>query len=194
MIRAETATIQLEANPRRIASLVETGLGLSGYADDTIEVNDLQLPDKEQLDWHKAIIAEFNEVEQWNLDNLQHTAPLIYDQLASDAELEEESVEEYLAGTSLQDYLSELISWCQKELRKQEKSAKQYPVVVAVADTAKDKLCIPWGRLDLMNKYQTALDNQLYKAMKALRDAQEWRNSFIAADAVSVNAEPAEAA
>lgn len=174
--------------------MVETGLGLSGYADDTIEVNDLQLPDKEQLDWHKAIIAEFNEVEQWNLDNLQHTAPLIYDQLASDAELEEESVEEYLAGTSLQDYLSELISWCQKELRKQEKSAKQYPVVVAVADTAKDKLCIPWGRLDLMNKYQTALDNQLYKAMKALRDAQEWRNSFIAADAVSVNAEPAEAA
>jgi len=27
----------------------------------------------------------------------------------------------------------------------------------------------------MLTKYQTALDNQLYRAMKILRDAQEWR-------------------
>jgi len=37
------------------------------------------------------------------------------------------------------------------------------------------KLRIPWGRLDLLSKYQASLDNQLYKALKALREAREWR-------------------
>jgi hypothetical protein len=36
---------------------------------------------------------------------------------------------------------------------------------------------------DSLCKYQVMLDNELYKAMKALRDAQEWRmNSSIVAD------------
>ena len=28
---------------------------------------------------------------------------------------------------------------------------------------------------DLLGRYQTALDNDLYKALKALREAQSWR-------------------
>jgi hypothetical protein len=31
---------------------------------------------------------------------------------------------------------------------------------------------------DSLCKYQVMLDNELYKAMKALRDAQEWRMNF----------------
>ena len=30
---------------------------------------------------------------------------------------------------------------------------------------------------DLLSRYQTALDNDLYKALKALREAQAWRQS-----------------
>jgi hypothetical protein len=29
--------------------------------------------------------------------------------------------------------------------------------------------------MDLLARYQTTLDNQLYKALQALRQAQEWR-------------------
>jgi len=43
---------------------------------------------------------------------------------------------------------------------------------------------------ELMTRYQTALDNELYKALKALREAQAWRQKTL--DAVS--AEPQEPA
>lgn len=66
--------------------------------------------------------------------------------------------------------------------------------MVAISETAKDKLSIPWGRFDLLNKYQTTLDNQLYKAMKALHDAQEWRFKTLTVDVVAIADDPAEAA
>lgn len=194
LVRAETASIVLESNPRRIASVVEDGMGLPGYGDDKIEVDDLQPPDQEQIDWCKAVVAEFSAVDHLDLDNLRRTAPLIYEHMASDAKLEEESIEVYFAETSMQEYLGELMYWCHKELCTLEKKAEQYPTVLAMTEKANDKLCIPWGKIDLLNKYQTALDNQLYKAMRALRDAQEWRFKFIAAEIVTVTVNPAEAA
>jgi hypothetical protein len=33
------------------------------------------------------------------------------------------------------------------------------------------------SKTDLLARYQTALDNDLYKALKALREAQAWRQS-----------------
>ena len=39
----------------------------------------------------------------------------------------------------------------------------------------KKMYAVPWQRLDVLTKYQTTLDNQLYKAIKALRDEQTWR-------------------
>jgi hypothetical protein len=56
-----------------------------------------------------------------------------------------------------------------------------------MADTVRDKLNIPWSRLELLSKYQTTLDNQLYRTMKALRDAQQWRLQSIDADVVSAS-------
>ena len=34
---------------------------------------------------------------------------------------------------------------------------------------------LPAGTLEILSRYQTTLDNQLYKALRALREAQEWR-------------------
>jgi hypothetical protein len=48
-------------------------------------------------------------------------------------------------------------------------------VVSVLSKHAADKLVVPWQRLDVLNKYQTTLDNQLYKAIKALRVEQSWR-------------------
>jgi hypothetical protein len=33
------------------------------------------------------------------------------------------------------------------------------------------------SKTDLLARYQTALDNDLYKALKSLREAQAWRQS-----------------
>lgn len=40
---------------------------------------------------------------------------------------------------------------------------------------------------ELLARYQTALDNNLYKALKALRESQAWRNSKAVLTATPVN-------
>jgi hypothetical protein len=37
------------------------------------------------------------------------------------------------------------------------------------------QLVLPLDALQLMSRYQSTLDNQLYKALRALREAQAWR-------------------
>ena len=186
LVRAETATITMASNDKQIASTVGSGLGLSSYGADSIEVKDLQSPDMEQLGWCKTVISEYHAADELTPDNLQQQAPLIYDQLANDAEENEETIVEYQGSLNFQEFLSELISWCHQEMWSLEKKAERYPAVVAMVETARDKLSIPWGRLDTLNKYQAALDNQLFKTMKALRDAQEWRLESLEADATTI--------
>jgi hypothetical protein len=66
------------------------------------------------------------------------------------------------------------VTWCGRQLH----AAEQRPRVVALAEQIRrKKLILPVPQLELMARYQTTLDNQLYKALRALREAQEWRQS-----------------
>jgi hypothetical protein len=85
-----------------------------------------------------------------------------------------------------------LIHWCYTEVAKLEKKVLQQPTLAALSQKAKDKLLIPWQKLDVLTKYQTTLDNQLYKAMKALRDEQAWRLNSL--DAIEPAGDEADAA
>lgn len=125
------------------------------------------------------MVNEYNTLDRLTLDNLSKKAPLIHAQLAEDAETDEEAIEEHLTNTSLDEYLRELISWCHSEIAKLEREIERYPSVAALSEKAKEKLRIPWQKLDVLNKYQTILDNQLYKALRAIREAQEWRMNTI---------------
>lgn len=178
LVAAETATIELGINPNRIAEEVTSGMGLSGYSSDKVEPKDLQPSDKDQLDqveWCRSVIAEVCAADELNLNNLSTVAPLIFEQLAKDAEADEESIEEHVAHYGLDKYINDLIIWCQEETTKLDQKMARQPMVTTLAEMAKDKLTIPWQKLDVLTKYQTTLDNQLYKAMKALRDEQSWR-------------------
>ena len=65
-----------------------------------------------------------------------------------------------------------MIQWCHEQL----KQAERHPQVLALAEQVKAKrLVLPDAVLEVFSRYQTALDNQLYKALRALREAQEWR-------------------
>lgn len=178
LVAAETATIELGINPNRIAEEVTSGMGLSGYSSDKVAPKDLQPSDKDQLDqveWCRSVIAGFCAADELNLNNLSTVAPLIFEQLAEDAEAAEESIEEHVAHYGLDKYINDLIIWCQEETTKLDQKMARQPMVTTLAEMAKDKLTIPWQKLDVLTKYQTTLDNQLYKAMKALRDEQSWR-------------------
>lgn len=186
LVRAESASITMASNDKEIANAVGSGLGISSYGADSIEVKDLQPPDVELLKWCKAVIVEYSAAEELNPANLQKQAPLIYQQLVDEAGEDQETVEEHLAGIDFQEFLDELIQWCHKEMWKLEKQVERYPAIVAMTETARDKLSIPWGKIDIFNKYQAALDNQLFKTMKALREAQAWRLDSLDSETVPV--------
>ena len=104
LVGSETATLELAANHRQIASEVETSMGLSGFGAEKLEPDDFQPLNQEQVeqrDWCKAVIAEYTAADSLNLDNLNKVAPLIHAQLVSDAESEGETIMEHLSGISL---------------------------------------------------------------------------------------------
>ena len=69
-------------------------------------------------------------------------------------------------------YINELTLWCHRQLME----AEARPHVLALADQVRAKrLILHADTLELLARYQTTLDNQLYTALKALREAQEWR-------------------
>jgi hypothetical protein len=84
--------------------------------------------------------------------------------------------------------------WCRREAATLEEKQTRQPVLAALANKASEKLRVPWRKLDVLTKYQTTLDNQLYKAMKALREAQDLRIASIDAIESTDEEVPADAA
>jgi len=107
-------------------------------------------------------------------NTLPKAAPLLFAQLKSDAEDDGEDIEAYLRAydNGLSGYARDIARWCREELCKAEKR----PHVLALADQLRTKrLVLPPETLALLTRYQTTLDNQLYKALRAFRETQEWR-------------------
>jgi hypothetical protein len=178
LVGAETAVIELEMTPQRIASEVSSCMGLSGYLGEKLEPEDLQPFTQEQselLDQCQTMISEYDASDSLTLRNLSKAAPFIYEQLTQDAEADNESIKEHISETGLEQYIQDLMDWCYGHVNKLETQEARQPTVLKLAEQAKDKLSVPWQKLDVLSKYQTTLDNQLYKAIKALRDEQTWR-------------------
>jgi len=153
-------------------------MGFSGYGDEKIRPEDLQPSDREQaehLEWCQAVIAEYHQSDAIGLDDLGKKAPMIHARLAEDAKADNKTVPEYLSDTTLEDYVVKLVNWSRQKIAKLEKLQACYPAMAALTITAREVLRVPWQKLDVLAKYQTTLDNQLYEAVKALRDAQAWR-------------------
>ena len=53
------------------------------------------------------------------------------------------------------------------------------------------KLVLAPDALEVFSRYQAALDNQLYKALRALRDAQDWRLKTLDAEVAGTDADQA---
>ena len=98
----------------------------------------------------------------------------MFEQLKSDAEEDDETLVKFVADHEggLTGYIVKLLQWCREQLA----IAKARPHILALADQVKAKrLVLPADALELLARYQTTLDNQLYKSLRALREAQEWR-------------------
>ena len=171
LLRAETASLELERKDLKVAHEVSRQLDL-GYK--SLKEDDLNPIDPAHLEWCQSILDEYHKVDSFDLDHLEEEAPLIYKQLKSEAEEDQETIEKYLSDceNGLNEYLSYLMQWCRAELAK----ARKQPGVLAVAELVRsEQVVLSEPKLNLFMRYQTTLDNQLMKLAKALREAQDWR-------------------
>ena len=172
LVRAETAKLTLACQPIKIAGAVSSELE-RGYSQ-KLELEDLSPFDRTQERWCRRVIGEIDALEDFDLEILQQKAPLTYQQLASDAAEDQETPEAHAAARDggLAGYIVELSLWCRKQLTE----AEARPHILALAEHARARnVVLPPDALETFSRYQTTLDSQLYKALKALREAQEWR-------------------
>lgn len=170
LVGAETAAIELNRQERKIAESVSNALGVGAYSDEAIKEDELNGVDQEKVEWCHSVMAEYEALDAaalTDLNQLRKDAPLIFGQLESDAD-ELQSISDYLADSEgLQEYLAELNRYCRKQIAK----AEQQPMILAVAELVRSHRAVLSGvALDTLAKYQVMLDNDLYKALKALRE------------------------
>lgn len=174
-VHAETASIELNRKPKNIVDAVNQQLNLT-YSKNPLSDKDLVEFDSEHHEWCKAVLEEYETYDftkPLKIGQIKDLTPLIYHQLLDDAEAEEEKPVDYLNlfGNS-SEYFIDLAQY----RREQIKLAEQRPMVLEIAALVKSKRAILQDKArEAFAKYQIMLDIELYKAVKALREAQEWR-------------------
>ncbi|MDD5579044.1 MAG: hypothetical protein PHY16_07150 [Methylobacter sp.] len=176
LVRSETAHIELSYKPGSIASAVTSEMGLYGSGKEISE-DDLTEFDQAQHQWCQSVIKEFDQIAEdklTNIEALKTEAPLMYKQLAEDAIQDQESIADYLKSWDQPaEFFYDLIKYCQEQIKKTE----QRPLILEVANMIRNKRAVLQQEQlrDALAKYQVMLDNELYKAIKALRETQIWR-------------------
>ena len=172
LVHAETASLSLARQAKKVAGAVSSELG-RGYGSE-IEQDELAPFDADTEAWSRNALAEIEALDEIDIRCLEQKAPLIFEQLQSDAEEDGEEPAAFALSQKggLTGYINELTLWCHRQLME----AEARPHVLALAEQVRAmRLILPADTLELLARYQTTLDNQLYKALKALREAQEWR-------------------
>lgn len=168
--RAETAAIALE---RRQSEIVEQLRRLHDYSErDGITEDSVAPYDEEHAQWRLAVVDEISSLAERSLTEVQQSAPLVRAQIQRDAADDAETPEAYFGELDggLDGYLIELSRWCRREIS----AANKRPRLLQLAGQLRDRnFVLPFAQLEVMACYQTTLDNQLYKALHALRESQE---------------------
>ncbi len=138
--------------------------------------------DPDHYQWCQSICAEYKAITAdedainnlLDLEFLKQHAPKIYENLQEAAELEGQTMDEHLQSYDTDfGYFTDVIHYCYDEIDQ----AKQRPLVLEIAQIVRNKRAVLQNGLlrDALAKYQIMLDNELYKAIKALRETQSWR-------------------
>ncbi len=184
LVEAETASISLARQPRKIA--LDTVNELGRRYDYELKEEDLAPFDQDRVEWCQTVLAEIEALGAIDIASIKEQAPMVWQQLTSDAEGDDsQTLAAFLAEhkRGLDGFMAELVLWCREQLRE----AVARPHVLALAEQVRtERLVLPGDTLELLARYQTTLDNQLYKALRALRDAQEWRLKTLEHNALAV--------
>lgn len=177
LIRAETAGIELRRADRNrdVTKAVEFAMSRPVSFDD---YDDFAAPvDPEQAEWCRVTLDELKQIDA--LDEPVTTATVrqygnVYEQIQIDAEGAD--IDRLYADRAAMDtFLSELQSWCRSTLRK----VARQELVERLTAIARQTQAAPITD-ELLTRYTTALDNELVKIARELREAQAWRQKTVA--------------
>ena len=188
LIGAEQASIELSRSFKMDSNkkLVHKTMGLDW--DEKIENKDLELDTDESLQllsWRHKVIVEYDDLLDEVLDTndlkrLSKDAPLIYQHLLNELKQEDyQTADLYFKDIqiTLREWVYQLYECCEEDIKRNERKSE----VQSVAELVKASLAAPINN-ELKGRYQTALDNELYKAIEALRKQQEWRGKVVVQD------------
>lgn len=183
LIRAETAGIELsrrldaKSNRRQIESAmgmvhprqVEDGDLESSSNSDRLE--------RDYLEYCEMIVDEYDNLDRQSLEandlsRLEEVAPTMYAALLEEATGARAAVTQYVLThkKGLLGWANTMVDACCAETER----IRRRVAIAEVTGFVRSRQSAPIDQ-ELLCKYQTALDNELYRAMRALREAQEWR-------------------
>ena len=166
LIKAETATIELEQLPQKIASEVAIELN-----DRLISEHNLEQHPEDQLHSCKLILQECTQLphSQCDLDTLQEDCPNIYSQICNDAKTANIQVSEFYKQINFKQYSTNLIQNCINQIKQFERNV----IIQKVAGLVQQKHSIvKTEEREKLIRYNLMLDNQMYKAIKELNVGQ----------------------
>jgi hypothetical protein len=183
VVAAETAAVTLRRQDRQINRTVNLALG---NQIDRIRIHGMSLENIEPADVSNAetVISEWNAVacaldqEAIAESDMKVKAPSSWMMLQDEARNAGTSVEQYLKDSKMNlfkwfnihsDYAEDVI----EQMTRQQRFDELYHVANAELSILPDKTRASFER------YQTTLDNQLYRAIKELRQLQDRRLSMI---------------
>lgn len=196
LVTAETGAISLRRQTGRALKSVNDTLYLFGGR--SLAEADIQPVDKEHEQWCETVLTEYaairkDEAADLTFERVKKIAPVCWEQLQEESDDEqEESVEDYLKSceTNLSSWLEEMKKYADKELV----ITRQRPKNIELFNNAfAEQGILSAAQREAFERYQASLDNQLYKAMKELRQLQEWRLNTIETVAVTDVSEGKEA-
>ena len=183
LIRAETASIELS---RRLDSKssrrqIEAAMGMAyprqledGDLDSSASGGKL---DAEYFEYCETLVDEFHNLERTSLEtndltHLEQVAPTMYAALLEEATGARVAVMPYVLTlkSGLLGWVNKTVDACCSEME----HVRRRAAIAEVAGFVRSRQSAPIDQ-ELLCKYQTALDNELYRAMRTLREEQEWR-------------------
>lgn len=198
LTRAESASIELDRRMDRTKNISYVSEAIGRKWDEPElekeEFKEASEQDREHLIYCNNLIAQFHAIHNdvlinVDLQTLKTEAALIYESLVDEADQEEIELSEYINDylkkddQGIHEWAYELAEWCKKEQCR----LNRKETVLKVTAQLMNKLTAPIGN-ELLSRYQAGIDNELYKAVEALRKQQEWRSKATNENVAAVTA------
>ena len=181
LVAAESASIELgrrlesQANRNVINRTLNLGYGgMLGEEEDAKldELKPLSKDEQETLGWCRDFLKEYAALDDEalyseNLARLKKEAPLMFEELEQQSE--ELPLEAY-TNEQLREGADNLVAWGKKQLSNNIRREKIRDVAAQVLISASAPV-----NNGLLARYSAGLDNELYRAIEALRKQQEFR-------------------